>query len=216
MCMHSPCTHLLARTWLRRNTSMFALLMFPVLQPLLAVRLTFMAGCKEVKSLLVWFTFSNFFALCMWEKIVYFCRGQWGGGVSGCVSGIDNIVFFWLGAKAHWKHWDQGKWVDIKEKTGITVKGTGSRGLASMYCNDQIWKWTSQDLFCTEDWSRITPGGPPVLRSIIVKMFGGNVALNVLIQANSTLQFLIVVPELSVKHSMCSLNARSNNLPQHG
>ena len=27
------------------------------------------------------------------------------------------------------------------------------------YYNGRIWKWTSQDLFCTEDWSRIAPGG---------------------------------------------------------
>ena len=45
------------------------------------------------------------------------------------------------------------------------------------YYNGRIWKWTSQDLFCTEDRSRIAPGGPPFLRSIIVEMFGGNVAL---------------------------------------
>ena len=31
--------------------------------------------------------------------------------------------------------------------------------------------------FRTEDRSRIAPGGPPFLRSIIVEMFGGNVAL---------------------------------------
>ena len=47
------------------------------------------------------------------------------------------------------------------------------------YYNGRIWKWTSQDLFCTEDWSRIVPGGPPFLRSIIVELFGGNVALMV-------------------------------------
>ena len=29
------------------------------------------------------------------------------------------------------------------------------------YYNGRIWKWTSQDLFCTEDRSRIAPGGPP-------------------------------------------------------
>ena len=45
------------------------------------------------------------------------------------------------------------------------------------YNNGRIWKWTSQDLFCTEDRSRIAPGGPPFLRLIIVEMFGGNVAL---------------------------------------
>ena len=45
------------------------------------------------------------------------------------------------------------------------------------YYNGQIWKWTSQDLFCTEDRSRIAPGGPPFLRSKIVEMFGRNVAL---------------------------------------
>ena len=46
------------------------------------------------------------------------------------------------------------------------------------YYNGRIWKWTSQDLFCTEDRSRIAPGGPPFLRSIIVETFGGNVALS--------------------------------------
>ena len=45
------------------------------------------------------------------------------------------------------------------------------------YYNGRIWKWISQDPFCTEDRPRIAPGGPPFLRSIIVEMFGGNVAL---------------------------------------
>ena len=46
------------------------------------------------------------------------------------------------------------------------------------YYNGRIWKWTSQDLFCTEDWSRIAPGRPSFLHSIIVEMFRGNVALS--------------------------------------
>ena len=46
------------------------------------------------------------------------------------------------------------------------------------YYNGRIWKWTSKDLFCTEDRSRIAPGGPPFLHLIIVEMFGGNVALS--------------------------------------